>query len=473
MALNTEKVEKVCRHFPTGFSTIDITLGENKRDLHGNLTDLIRGFEVTGKQYGIAAQQGAGKSTALAQFVSFPLSIGMDDCVHKIIIIDTDNAAWDKHRLRNLTGLDFDTIDKKFRIVQTQDIEEIVKILREESAEYNKMKYRPVKFFDPYMDMERIMMPSVLIAVDTVTSISSETYAEKDVLAKQQGLTTFLDVSNLANNINTFFDGNNAVLWLCHLKENTPKIGQTVADKEFKSAPSKLKSHIPVRIRQKLTGYLWFTKTQDMENQESNNHPIQVYGLQDMKTKSVFVTNAISVKSRTGTEGRTITKMFFIDGKFDHYMTMIATAMDMGVLKESSGMHPSADNPSIFKGVVGAEAEYAAQGRRSKKLLTLDGYDKPTNVIEARLLLNYLGTSEEILQRKYEFQAALQMAVEDTLFYELETNNVTADELKTNQDKIRGMLGFIQATRRDKKIISKSELEEGTPEDKSKEFDVA
>lgn len=473
MSLNVEKVEKLCRHLPTGFSTIDIMLGENRRDLHGNLTDVIRGFETTGKQYGIAAQQGAGKSTALAQFAAFPLSIGMEDCVHKIIIIDTDNAAWDKHRLRNLTGLDFDMIEKKIRIVQTQDIEEIVKILKEESAEYNKMKYRPVKFMDHYMGIERIMMPSVLVAVDTVTSISSDAYAEKDVLAKQQGLTTFLDVSNLANNINTFFDGNNAVLWLCHLKENAPKIGQTVADKEFKAAPAKLKSHIPVRIRQKLTAYLWLTKTQDMENQESNNHPIQIYGLQDMKTRSVFVTNAISVKSRTGTEGRTVTKLFFIDGKFDQVMTMLATALDLGVLKESSGMHPSAEHPSLFKGVEGAEEEYAAQGRRSKKMLTLAGYDRPTNIIEARLLLNYSGTNEEIIKRQWEFMGVLQMAVEDALFYELETNNVTADELKTNQDKIRRMLGFIQATRRDKKVVTKEEVDKSTPEDKSKDYDVA
>ncbi|MGL5766512.1 MAG: hypothetical protein ACRCX8_12820 [Sarcina sp.] len=467
-----EKIEKVCRHWPTGYSIIDIMAGENFRDLHGNLTDMIRGFELTGKQYAIAAQQGAGKSTAIADFTSFPLHIGMDDCIHKIIIIDTDNAAWNKHRIRKLTNLDFETIENKYKIIQTQSIEEIVSEIKKESAEYAKMKYRPVKFYDPYMQMERTMMPSVLIVFDTVTSISSDAYEEKDVLAKQQGLTTFLDIANLSNNIGSFFGGNNATLWMAHLKENKAPIGQTVADKEFKAAPAKWKSHIPKRIAQKLSSFFWFTKTQDMENQESPNHPIQIYGLQDLKTKSVFVTNAITVKSRTGTEGRTVAKMFFIDGKFDKMMTMLATCLDLGVLKEGSGMHPSAENPSIFKNQPGCEEEYQAQGRRSKKVLTLAGYDRPTNIIEARLLLNYLGDNEEIMNAKAEFMTALQEQMEEVLYYELETNNVTAEEFQTNKDKIKSLLGFITATKRVRKNVTQEDIDESTPESRAKEFEA-
>lgn len=472
--LNEEKVEKMCRHWPTGYPIIDTMLGENFRDLHGNIKDMIRGFELTGKQYAIAAEQGAGKSTAIGEFTSFPLheSIGMKDCIHKIIIIDTDNAAWGENRIRKVTNLDIDTIREKYLVVQTQSIEDIVDILKKESAEYAKMKYKPVKFFDPYMGMERTMMPSVLIVVDTVTSISSDNYEDKDIIAKQQNLTVFLDIANLSNTIGSLFGGNNATLWMAHLKPNVPKIGQTVADKEFKSAPAKWKSHIPKRIAQKLSGFLWFTKTQDMENYESSNHPIQVYGLQDLDTKSAYITNAISVKSRTGSEGRTVAKLFFLDGKFDRFMTMVATCMDLGVLKENSGMHPSADNPSIFKNQPGCEAEYAAQGRRSKKMLTLEGYDRPTNVIEARLLLNYMGDNEEILEAKGEFMACLMEQMEEVLYYELETNNVTADELKTNQDKIRSLLGFIRSSKKDKKIITKEELEEKTPDSKAKEYEV-
>ncbi|MGL5718543.1 MAG: hypothetical protein ACRCX2_36400 [Paraclostridium sp.] len=204
-----------------------------------------------------------------------------------------------------------------------------------------------------------------------------------------------------------------------------------------------------------------------MENQESPSHPIQVYGLQDMSTKNVFVTNAISVKSRTGTEGRTISKMFFIDGKFDRFMSLLASCIEAGVLREGSGMHPSAENPSIFKDKEGCENEYKSQGRRSKKVLTLNGYDRPTNIIEARLLLNYLGNNEEVLEAKADFMCALQSELEEVLSYELETNNVTADEMQTNQAKIQSLLGFIRATKKDKKIILKSENDEKTPEKKN------
>ncbi|MGL5718544.1 MAG: hypothetical protein ACRCX2_36405 [Paraclostridium sp.] len=214
------KIEKMCHYWPTGYSVIDIMLGENKRDLHGNMTDLVRGFETNGKQYAIAAQQGAGKSTAIGEFTSFPLheAIGMRDCIHKIIIIDTDNAAWDMHRIRKLTNLDENVIKDKYKVVTTSDIGEITDILKKESEEYVKLKLKPVKFVDPYMGEERVMMPAVMIVVDTVTSISSDIY-EKDILAKQQSLTTFLDVSNLSNNISTLFGGNNVTIWMAHLKD--------------------------------------------------------------------------------------------------------------------------------------------------------------------------------------------------------------------------------------------------------------
>ena len=215
---NLEKVEKVCRFLPTGYGVLDIMLGENKRDLEGNLTDIFRGWDVTGKQYAIAAQQGAGKSTLIADIASFPFHIGMEECIHKIIIIDTDNASWDSHRLRKLTNLTLEQIEKKIKVYQEQDIVTITSILKKESEEYNKMKYKPVKFFDHYMGIERTMMPCVLVVFDTVTSVSADTY-EKDMLAKQQSLTTFLDVSNLSNNVGSLFSGNNAFIWMAHLKD--------------------------------------------------------------------------------------------------------------------------------------------------------------------------------------------------------------------------------------------------------------
>lgn len=253
---------------------------------------------------------------------------------------------------------------------------------------------------------------------------------------------------------------------------NKPRIGQTVAEKEFKSAPGQWKSHIPLRIKQKLSTFFWLTKTQDMSNQESPSHPIQIYGMQDMNTKSLFVTNAISVKSRSGTEGRTVCKLMFINGKFDRVSSLLASCLNSKVFKEGSSMHPNVGSgqPSIFKDEPDCEKEYKAQGSRKKKILTLNGFDRPTNIIEARLLLNYTGTNEKILDIADDFREAIQIELEDVLAYELETNNVTADEVKTNQAKIRALVGFIRATKRSKRTITKDELVEITPEKKLEYF---
>ena len=458
------KLEVNSTHFPSGFMPLDYMLGANHRNLNGDIIDVVRGFTV-GKQYAICALPGAGKSTLIPDILSFPLHIGMKDCVHKIIIIDTDGAEWSPQRLRKITSLDLDTIDEKFQVYSVSTIEETISILAKEEKEYKAMKYKQVKFFDPYMGIERKCVPIVYIVFDTITSFTSTSFEEGDkMIAKQQSMTTFLDVGNLVNNIPNMFDGNSVVLYSTHLKPNNPPVGQRLATKEFKTAPGNWKSHLPIRVKQKASAIFWFTKTKDGNNFDSTDHPIHTFGLADLKTTSAFITDCISVKSRTGSEGRTITKLFFLDGKFNRELTNLATALNLGIIKTKGGNHPTADNPSIFKGKIGCEDELAAQGRRSKSALVVKGFNYITNIIELRLILNYLGDNEEMMAIKGELQCALNDAYESTLSYELEANNMTSEDFKTSQAKIQSILGFITRPKSKSTEAIVAEREEHMPD---------
>jgi len=112
---------------------------------------------------------------------------------------------------------------------------------------------------------------------------------------------------------------------------------------------------------------------------------------------------------------------------------MIATAYDLEVFKKSNGFYPSATEPNIFKDKPGCEYLHDKMARHRKQALSMDGYSRNFNLREARLLLEYEGTNEDILKYQNEFITALMINIKDKLEYELEVNNVTEDELQKSR----------------------------------------
>lgn len=207
------------RNLPTGFTTVDIILGENERDLSGNLINVVRGVPI-GDHGVIAASQGAGKTTLIAQSTSFPIKAGYP--CHKVIIFDTDGNVYKKSRLMNLTKMTEEEVDKYYTVYNVNQIEEIVKYLDKEHKEYVAQKYKMVKFFDPIRQEEVKMMPYVQIVIDTCTSINSALYdteGKSGILSNESSLTTNRFIANLVNTGTNFFDNNVSFIWAAHLKD--------------------------------------------------------------------------------------------------------------------------------------------------------------------------------------------------------------------------------------------------------------
>lgn len=211
------------RTLPTGFNTLDIMLGENERDLKGNLTNIHRGIPI-GEQGFIAAIQAAGKTTLTMQVTANPIRLGYP--CHKVIVFDADGNAWKKNRLIKLSKLSPEEVDRYYSIYNTNGIEDIISILEKEHKEYmeemKKNGNKMVKFYDPIRQEESQMKPYVYVVVDTVTSIKASAYdvdGKKEINANESTLTAYRYLADLVNSITNFFDKNVAVIWDCHLKD--------------------------------------------------------------------------------------------------------------------------------------------------------------------------------------------------------------------------------------------------------------
>lgn len=446
------------RNIPTGFAVWDIILGENERNLKGELIDIRRGYPL-GEQGIISAVQAAGKSTLAVQSTAFAIKMGYP--CHKIIIFDSDGGSHKLNRLVNLTGMEPDEVNKYYKVYTTSVLEEVISIIEKEHQEYMDMKYKPVKFFDPIRQEEVKMMPYVMILVDTVTSLKAGAYdvdGKSSLIANETDLTTFRYTANLTNSITNFFDKNIAVLWISHLKANNPAIGQSVAEKDYKSTQNNKKASVPARLKFKASWSIWLNGVNDGANQESSSHPIKEYALEDAEGNSAFSVSYIAAKSRTGTEGRTKGTLIFMDAKFDRSATLVADAKNLGVFKVK-GQYPNADEPSIFKGKPDAEHENAVMGMKRKAGLVIDGYDRTTNILESRLLLNYTGDDEELIDRQAMLYSALMNGLEKKLAYELESNCVTQEELDNNNKKLSRMFSYMNRINRIKVIEPGTKIE--------------
>ena len=266
-------------------------------------------------------------------------------------------------------------------------------------------------------------------------------------------------LSGFVNDCTNFFDGNAIWLWNVHLKKNQKEIGKYQAEKEFKSANSEYKLHMPERLRQKASAIMIYNSIQDSQNLDSPTHPINAYGLEDIKSKSVYSTSIILNKSRTGNEGRTQARLLYIDGSFDIDMHAIATALDLGILEKGSGNYPNGQTPHIFKEDPDAKYENEIMGRRMKQSLMLKGYSRPTNIIEARLLMKYTGDNPEVCKARDEFIVALYQRLEDVLWYELEINSISEKEMETSKKKTQHLFSLIRNVTK-KTILTADEIEE-------------
>lgn len=427
---------------PTGYFILDIMLGQNIRDLQGNLIDSQRGFEIR-RQYDFAGMQGAGKTSLISELISMPIYAGYP--CHKVLIIDSD-ISYDLHRIKKLTNLPDDVIESKFEICETKIIEEVVDKLKELNDDYLAQKYKPVDIVNPYTGAKQKMMPYVIVIVDTVTALVpriNDIDGKEDVYANQIGMTTNRLISNLVNIMPQYCGGNICTIWASHLKKNMPQMGQTVAEKQMKSSSAATKNSVPTRILQSASA-IFEMKPIDASNLDSTTHPISKYELNDMPTKNIYAVELRSTKSRTGCEGRTKFVMMYVNGKFDRVLSLLVGAYELGIFKEGPDIYPSGDYEYVFK----EGPEYDVLKRKKKRALRLDGYSRPTNIIEARLLLKYAGDDENLNNLKNELELAIYQNLEDHLAYELEVNNVTAEELETNQKQIKNVFALMSKLRR-------------------------
>ena len=442
----------ICRNLPTGFNCLDIILGENLRDLDGNLTDVQRGFSI-GTQAVLASEQAAGKTTFTIESMVYPIKLGYP--CHKIIIFDTDGNVYKRNRLLKLSHFTEEELDKYVKVYNTNIIEDIIKTLQKEQEEYMSMKYKPVKFFDHIRQEEVKMMPYVAVIMDTVTSMTPrdmDIEGAGNIGNNTTGLTKNRLIADLINSMQNFFDKNILTLWLCHLVDNDPKIGQTVAAKDFKAAQGNKRASIPKRLKFKADTVIWFNQVNDGANQESKSHIRNEYGLEDIEGANVFSVNGVAVKNRTGTDARTKFELVYKASGFDRNMTLIVDCLNQGVLAKDKSQYPNAEFPHVFKDAADAEYEQGVMGRRTKAALKVEGYRRPTNVIEARLLLDYNGVDPTIRELQAELYVALLQGLEDKLSYELDSNCVTSAELESDSDQLQKVFGFMAKLKRPLKL---------------------
>ena len=457
---------------PTLYPGLDIMLGQNVRDQKtGELLATERGFRL-GWQYVLGAKPGIGKTSFSIELASVAIKLGYP--IKKVIIVDSDSSSPSPERISKLTKLPKEIVDEYFEVWDMNVVEDITDKFVRLSNEYSKDKENQqyVEFDDPYSGDRVKMRPFYFIIMDTVTSMiakrnSVESVKDKDsenVVANEGNMTAFLKLSGFVNDCTNFFDRNAIWLWNVHLKKNQKEIGKYQAEKEFKSSNSEVKLHMPERLRQKASAIIIYNSIQDSQNLDSPTHPINAYGLEDVKSKSVYATTLILNKSRTGNEGRTQVRLLYIDGSFDNEMHLLSTALDLGILEKGSGMYPNAQTPHIFKADPDAVYENEVMGRRSKTTLVVRGYSRPTNIIEARLLMKYTGDNPEVCKARDEFIMALYQRLEDVLWYELEINSISAKEMETAKKKTEHLFSLLRNINRRQvltadEITSKAETE--------------
>lgn len=452
---------------PTLYPALDIMLGQNVRNQKtGELIAAERGFRL-GWQYVLGAKPGIGKTSLSIELASVAIKLGYP--IKKIIIVDSDSSCPSPERISKLTKLPKEIVEEYFEVWDTNVVEDIADRFVKLSNEYTKDKemQKYVEFEDPYSGDNVKMRPFYFVIMDTVTSMiakrnSVESVKDRDsenVVANEGNMTAFLKLSGFVNDCTNFFEGNAIWLWNVHLKKNQKEIGKYQAEKEFKSSNSEWKLHMPERLRQKASAIMIYNSIQDSQNLESNSHPIVAYSLEDITSKSVYSTSIILNKSRTGNEGRTQARLLYIDGSFDIDMHTLATALDLGILEKGSGLYPNAQTPHIFKSDPEATHENDVMGRRSKTTLNLKGYSRPTNIIEARLLMKYTGDNPEVCKARDEFVIALYQRLEDVLWYELEINSITMKEMETAKKKTEHLFSLIRNITR-KAVLTADEIAE-------------
>lgn len=438
---------KLNKYLPTGYPTIDILGGQNKRDLNGNLVEIQRGHRL-GDQVAICASPGVGKTTLALDIASMGYHVGLP--LWKIIYIDADKNNAEDNRYSKLTNFTDEEREKYLEVVPLNFMEDIVKYLNDVNVRYKAEKFKPVEIKSlTNPDLKMHMMPYAVVIIDTVTSLKSEKYSlgstdtKADSIANQQGMTEGRLKGDIANSIANICDGNILVLWLSHLKKNTPEMGKTVAKKAYKSAPADIIDSLPEKIRAKVSFVYWLIKPADGNNQESSKHINYVFGYDDDEGQQNYQATIIAVKSRSAAENRSPMQLVYEKSKWNTLVSLLSTLYyNTDRLTKSGGMYPSADTPSVLP----KEEGYKIPKREALKL---KGYDRPTNLVEARKLLEYVGSNPEAIEAKNNFLRAALIQLEDYYAYELEANNLTYEDIKINKQGFTSLYGFISSIPRE------------------------
>ena len=433
------------RFVPTGFTTLDIMFGENIRDPKTfELTSINRGFEL-GTQGLIAGEQGTGKSTLALDAATFAINMGFP--CHKVIVIDADGTVYKENRIRNLSSIE--NPEEKISVYSPLDVvEDMWDVLVKEDEEYKSHNYKPVEFFNPLINRKVKMMPYTVVIIDTVTSLRASLYSgdktikgAKDIFANEGSLQDNKQMARLCKSLSGLFDGNVAYIWVAHLKPNV-SIDGTPPSRDFKSAPIDKKISAPKVLKQKVSWALVLYKTIDTTDREKHAQKENIITRLNLETSlAPFSVLARFWKSRTGTEAQTITELPNVATKFDRLYNLIIDCDNLGVFKKGTGMYPSADNPHIFKDKDEASSKIMSSFKREARVM--DGYDRPFNLMEARVLMDYTGNNEELIKRKIKFLSCCMQNLENRLSYELEVNNKTSEELEENVDKLKNLFNLL------------------------------
>lgn len=446
---------KYNKYLPTGYPTIDILGGQNKRNLNGTLVEVQRGHKL-GTQICVAAAPGIGKTTLALDMASVGYHVGLP--LWKIVYIDADKNDAEENRYSMLTNFTDEEREKYLEIVDKNFLEDIADYLIDLDQRYKAEKFKPQTINSLVNPNEKMqMMPYTVVIIDTVTSLKSEKYSlggdkGADATANQQGMTEGRLKGDIANSITNICDGNVLVIWLAHLKKNTPEMGKTIPKKAYKSSPIDITDSIPEKIRAKAAQVYWLIKPEDANNQDSSQHPKYIYGYKEDGGK-IYQVTIVAVKSRSSTENRSPMKLVYEGSKFNNMTSMIATLYSStDKLCKSSGQYPNAENPSLFK----ESGEFKIPKRDA---LRLEGYSRPINLVEARILANYNGDDPEILKHKAEFLGACLTSLEDYYKYELESNNITYEDISSNKKGFTSIYSFISNITRDEYLTSENRKE--------------
>lgn len=431
------------RFVPTGFTTLDIMFGENLRNPDTyKLETINRGFEI-GTMGIIAGEQGAGKSTLAIDAAAFALNMGFP--CHKIIVFDADGEVYKENRIRNLTNLE-DT--SKISVYQEGVIEDIWDILVDESKEYTEQGYKPVEFYNPLIQRKIKMQPYTVVIIDTVSSLRSRLYSgddsvkgAKNMFSNESYMQDYNKSTRLIKNMPDLFDKNVIFIWVAHIDDNLSMDGK-MPERDFKSAPISKKISAPKMLKKKISWALALYKTIDTTDRDN-------YAQKENVITRLMLDSAMSPysvlakfwKSRTGTEGQTITELPNVATKFDRLYNLILDCDNLGIFKKAGGMYPTADMPHIFKDLDEASSKEMSSYKREAKIM--DGYDRQFSILEARVLMDYSGDNPELINRKIKFISCALNNLEKRLAYELEVNNKSTKELETNVNKLKGLFDII------------------------------